>query len=418
MNRVSPSGSSPLSPHRGERCHEDWQPRQGSLLPTPVKTTIPDSNPNVSVNQPTCANQPTTSALQARKVSSIKLTADVHAGKYQVVRQIGDLPLQPAQSFSPDGFIAFASKQLSLAEKVSCCYEAGPTGFWLQRRLEQLGIHCIVAVPGRLDIYNRRVNHDRSDARELAGRFSRFVAGETSALAVVRVPSQDAELRRAVVRQRSQFAKTVRSLAAMGRSFALTQGFRLQGSWWRGKAWTDASNLLPPSLIEYLDRYRPLIDLALQAAKSLCRHIVQCETPPELPLGLGALTFQQIEREVFDWNRFTNRKAPGSFAGLCGGVSASGEQHADLPITKHGSRRLRATLIELAWRMVRFQPGCTAVQRWKSVLLTPRSHARRKKQAIVALARQLFVDLWRWRTQRMKPEQFGWIMKSTSLSST
>jgi transposase len=382
-----------------------------------VKTNLPD-NPNVSANQPTRANRPTTSALQVRKVPVIKLTADVHAGKYQVVRQLGEQPLQPAQAFSPDGFVAFAAKQLSQADQVWCCYEAGPTGFWLQRRLEQLGIHCIVVVPGRLDIYNRRVNHDRSDARELAGRFSRFVAGESTALAVVRVPSMDAEFRRAAIRQRSQLAKIALSLAAMGRSFALTQGFRLQGTWWRGKAWANACKFLPAALIEHLERYRPVIDEAVQAAQSLCRHIVRCDTPPELPVGMGALTFQQIEREVFDWNRFSNRKAPGSFAGLCGGVSASGEQHADLSITKHGSRRLRTVLIELAWRMVRFQPDCKAVQRWKSVLLTPGVHARRKKQAIVALARQLFVDLWRWRTQRMRPEQLGWIMRSTALAST
>ena len=91
-------------------------------------------------------------------------------------------------------------------------------------------------------------------------------------------------------------------------------------------------------------------------------------------------------------------KQPGSFAGLCGGVSASGNQHADLPITKHGNPRLRAILIEWAWRMVLFQPQARAVQRWKLVLLDGRVHARRRKQAIVALARQLFVDLWRWRT--------------------
>lgn len=381
-----------------------------------MKKKLPDSNPNVSANLPTRANRPTTSALQARKVPCIKLTVDVHAGKFVVVRQLGDLPLQPAQAFSPEGFVLFAAKQRKLADKVCCCYEAGPTGFWLQRSLEQVGVSCIVAVPGCLDIYNRRINHDRSDARELAGRFSRFVAGEISALAVVRVPSLDDELRRAAIRQRSQLAKTVRSLAAMGRSFALTHGYRLRGSWWRGILWAAACKRLPAPLIEHLERYRPVIDQAVQAAQALSRQIVRCDPPPELPRGMGVLSFQHIEREVFDWNRFSSRKAPGSFAGLCGGISASGEQHADLSITKHGSRRLRSVLIELAWRMVLYQPNSRAVQRWKSVLLT-RAHARRRKQAIVALARQLFVDLWRWRTGRMKPEQFGWIMTSTSLAT-
>jgi transposase len=137
---------------------------------------------------------------------------------------------------------------------------------------------------------------------------------------------------------------------------------------------------------------------------------IRAAAPKELPMGLGPLTYEQIEREVVDWQRFKNRKEPGSYAGLCGGVSGSGEQHADLPITKHGNGRLRAILIELAWRLVFYQPQCRAVAPWKHVLLDGRVHARRRKQAIVAVARQLMVDLWRWRTGRATPEKLGWIM--------
>jgi len=41
-------------------------------------------------------------------------------------------------------------------------------------------------------------------------------------------------------------------------------------------------------------------------------------------------------------------------------VSASGDQHCDLPITKAGNIRLRTLLIELAWLMVRHQPQSQA----------------------------------------------------------
>ena len=44
------------------------------------------------------------------------------------------------------------------------------------------------------------------------------------------------------------------------------------------------------------------------------------------------------------------------------------------------------------------------------VLLDRRVHARRRKQAIVALARQLFIDLWRWRTGRATAQKLGWQM--------
>jgi len=348
-----------------------------------------------------------------KKLACIKLAVDVHVAKFKVVRQLGDLPAQPAQTFTPEQYLKFASRQLELADKVWCCYEAGPTGFWLQRELTKRGLQALVVVPARLDAYGRKVNNDRNDARALAGKLSRYVAGETEALAVVRVPTLEQESRRALSRQRGQFGKTLRSLAAMGRSACLLQGYRLRGPWWRLPRWLKVRPELPLGLEEHLERFRPLMAEA-ERQIALLTKALQVAAPKELPIGMGALTFSQIEREVLDWKRFSNRKQPASFAGLCGGVSASGQQHADLPITKHGNPRLRALLIEWAWRMVIFQPQARSVQRWKDVLLDGRVHARRRKRAIVALARQLLVDLWRWRTDRASAEKLGWQISTSA----
>jgi transposase len=367
-----------------------------------TKTTSQASRDQVTdtVNQP----QPVT-----QKVAVIKLAIDVHAAKFKVSRQVGDLPLQPVQSFTPPEFLRFAEKQLKLAEKVWSCYEAGPTGFWLDRHLVKLGLSNLVVVPARLDAYGRKVTDDRHDARALGLKLSRYVAGEKEALAIVQVPTLEAEQRRALTRQRAQFGKTLRSLAAMGRSICLLHGYRVGGRWWRQQPWKQWQEELPGWLIEHLDRFRPTMAEAEKQILQLTRSI-RAAAPKDLPIGMGALTYEQIDREVVDWNRFKNRKEPASYAGLCGGVSSSGEQHADLPITKHGNARLRAMLIELAWRLVLYQPQCRAVARWENVLLNPRAHARRRKQAIVALARQLMVDLWRWRTGRITPEKLGWKM--------
>jgi hypothetical protein len=59
---------------------------------------------------------------------------------------------------------------------------------------------------------------------------------------------------------------------------------------------------------------------------------------------------------------------------------------------------------------VKFQPQCKTVQKWQHILHNPHSHSRKRKQAIVAVARQLAVDLWRWQTGRVTPEQLGWKM--------
>jgi transposase len=139
---------------------------------------------------------------------------------------------------------------------------------------------------------------------------------------------------------------------------------------------------------------------------------IEAAAPALRPRGLGALSYETIEREIGDWNRFSNRRQVGSFTGLCGGVSASGGSVALLSITKHGNPRLRAALIELAWRLVLWQNQCALVRKWWRVLGTPKATRAARKKAIVAIARQMAVDLWRWRTGRVRPESLGWRMQA------
>jgi transposase len=70
----------------------------------------------------------------------------------------------------------------TLAGPVHTTYEAGPTGYGLARALEDAGIACLVAAPGRIPrTSGERVKNDRRDAERLA-RLLR--AGELVAVAV------------------------------------------------------------------------------------------------------------------------------------------------------------------------------------------------------------------------------------------
>jgi hypothetical protein len=58
--------------------------------------------------------------------------------------------------------------------------------------------------------------------------------------------------------------------------------------------------------------------------------------------------------------------------------------------------------------MVRLQPNYRAVCKWKQRLAKGQlTTGAARKKAIVALARQLAVDLWRVRTGRLTQEQLG-----------
>jgi transposase len=80
-------------------------------------------------------------------------------------------------------------------------------------------------------------------------------------------------------------------------------------------------------------------------------------------------------------------------------------------ITKHGNPRLRRLMVELAWRVSRFQRQSRAVRQWAPLLENPKASAAARKKAIVGLARRLSVDLWRIATGRVKAEELGLVRK-------
>jgi len=334
---------------------------------------------------------------------------DVHAASLVVVRMVDGAKPQPPQRFKPATFLVWVKKQQALAREVVSCYEAGPTGFWLDRQLRGLGVRNYVVCPTRLDERRRGVVNDRTDATELATRLDRYLAGNGKALAIVRVPSEAQEQKRAYPRQRQQLREQRLSLAAQGRSLMLLQGCRESNQWWKPTRWVRLESELSPWLVGRLQVFRELILAVDQAVGQLTQELV-VEAPKVRPKGMGELTHEVVSSEVADWDRFKNRRQVGSYAGRTGGVSDSGQSTADLSITKAGNKRLRTALVERSWWLLLYQPQYYLVQKWKPILLNPKAHRRTRKRAIVAFARQLFIDLWRWKTGRRTPAQLGWGM--------
>jgi transposase len=346
----------------------------------------------------------------ASKLKTIKLGLDVHADSIVVVRLLENSAPQPAQTFKPDQFLPWVKTQLALAEAVHSCYEAGPFGYGLHRQLEALGVRNHVIQPVCLDERHQGVNHDKSDARELCLRLDRLVAGNSKALATVRVPTPEQERKRVHSRQREQFKREVTRLAAQGRGLLLSQGHREKRAWWKAAHWQDLQKRVEPWLLERLEVFQRTLEFLATQLDQLSAQLAAA-APKILPKGMGPLTLQTIECEVGDWNRFQNRRQVGSYTGLCGGVSSSGATTRLLSITKHGNVRLRTALVELAWRMVLWQPQSKRVQSWKDVFFAPKkAGAAARKKAVIGLARELAVDLWRWRTGVVTPEDLGWVM--------
>jgi len=356
-------------------------------------------------NKPNTNTHPCTSTQTALKAKSIKLGIDVHADSYRVVRQVDHATPQPAQKFSPEGFILWAKKQLTLAEEVHSCYEAGPFGYGLHRQLQAMGIHNLVIRPQNWDELHKGIKTDKTDALALVQRLSRYVDGNKKELAVIQVPTIEQELARSQSRQREQLMSHRLRLEAQGRSLLLFNGIRLKGRWWHKPQWSSLQTQIPGALLELLTVLHRLL-LAVQEQLEAATQRLQSAASGQ-PCGVGALTSQILEREILDWRRFKNRRQVASLTGMCPGVHASGGRSRSGPITKHGNRRIRTALIELAWRSVRFQPEYPPLKKWRPVLLNSRATGAQKKKAIVAVGRKLAIDLWRINTGRSTAAKLG-----------
>ena len=79
-------------------------------------------------------------------------------------------------------------KRLGPPKRIWACYEAGPTGYDLQRLLNSMGVRCDVVAPSLIPKGSGdRVKTDRRDARRLAGLHR---AGELTPVAIP-TPAQE-----------------------------------------------------------------------------------------------------------------------------------------------------------------------------------------------------------------------------------
>ena len=339
--------------------------------------------------------------------SVIKIGLDIHARLYVAVAQYDHLLPKPPRRFSPWEFVPWVEQLLRAGHTVHVVYEACGFGFNLYRELKALGAHCYVIAPRKLDEQFTRVKTDPRDAATLCQRLSRYLDGNTRELAVIRVPSEEEEQARHVSRQRQQLVQLRQKLEAQGRSLLVNHGLPSPAHWWKNQTWSRLSKLLPNWVCIRLEVHRPGL-LTLQQQISALTLELEAAAPANVPAGLGKLTTVVMTREICSWERFKNRRAISSYTGLCPGEHSSGSKRVPGSVTKHGNPRLRAALVECAWRMVRFQPNYPPVKKRLAVLgKGARATGAQRKKAIVAVARHLAVDLWRLHTGRCTAQQLG-----------
>src|SRR5690606_10677629 len=167
--------------------------------------------------------------------------------------------------------------------------------------------------------------------------------------------------------------------------------------------WAALSESLPQWLREMMAG-RQAVASDLDARERRLRAELEAEAPKDLPKGIGALTWVVLAREILDWSRFENRRQVASYTGLCPGVHISDGKGHEGAINRCGNRAVRTALVELVWRLVRWQPEYPPEQR---LIVRDALSGRQRRRLAAAAARRLAIDLWRLFTGRTTAEKIG-----------
>jgi transposase len=322
--------------------------------------------------------------------------------------------------------IHIARKRFNLPEKapVMSCYEAGRDGFWIHRYLTSEDIHNCVVDSASIEVNRRkrRLKADKLDVNSLVRMLIRYSYGEKKIWSVVRVPSEEEEDRRQLHRELSSLEKEKKRTSNRIRGLLATQGIRIKGVLdLSGKrldtvrVWDKRS--LRQGLKDRIGREwdhlvflkEQILTLTRERQKALNQKEPSNEHPDMEKIrqlqklrAIGPVGAWVLTREFFGWRDFKNRRQVGSLAGLTSSHYQSGDKDVDQGISKAGIVPVRQIAVELAWGWIRYQPK-SKLTRWYNERFA-KSGKKARKIGVVAVARRLLIELWRYLNTGVLPE--------------
>jgi transposase len=263
-------------------------------------------------------------------------------------------------------------KRLRRLGPAKCCYEAGPTGFGLQRDLAAAGIDCVVVAPSLVPARaGERIKTDRRDAEKLA-RFLR--SGDLTA---IHVPDAATEAIRDLERARSCAVRAETAARNQLSKFLLRHGRRFPGKtkWTRDHLrWLHAQKFDHPAqqrvLFDYLKAVEDLRERVAGLTATLAEmvetwHLAPMTRALQALRGIDVVSAATFVAEVCDFRRFERAPDFMGYVGIVPRERSSGDTRRQGAITRTGNGHVRRLLVEAAWHY-RHPPRISAKLRARS----------------------------------------------------
>lgn len=327
---------------------------------------------------------------------------DVHKKMWSVTLRSGGLHLKTfSMNPSPEELRNYLEKNYP-GGKYNSVYEAGFCGYWIHRRLEELGIKNKIVSPTDIptSISERLNKSDKIDSRKLAREL------EKGTMKGIYIPSQLQQELRSLVRLRHQLIKSQTRIKNQIKSYLNFYGHSIPENFVT-KHWSHgfieqlrklefSFNIGKTQLEIYLselEEKKKLLFSTIKQIREYCdsyglkAHILHlCSIP-----GIGFITAITVYTELIDISRFTKLNNLASYVGLVPLTQSTYDHVVTLGIKKQHNVYLRSLLIEAAWIAVRKDP---------ELLTSYSSYVRRmsKQEAIIRIAKKLlfrFACLWK-----------------------
>ena len=276
--------------------------------------------------------------------------AIAEAGRRGEVRYLGEVDTSEAATGKLVAGLAARYRKLTF------CYEAGPTGYGLQRLIASLGHVCIVVAPSLIPKKaGDRVKTNRRDAEGLA-RLLR--AGE---LTGVWVPDARHEAMRELTRARDAARQDLTRKRQQVSSMLLRLGRHYPGiRTWNARHRSWLANLRLEhreqrfALEEMLLAERQASDRIGRLEQAIREALADWSLAPIVPAlmamrGIDLVSAVTILAEIGDPSRFASPRQLMAYLGLVPSERSTGDSVKRGSITKAGNGRARRVLVEAAW---------------------------------------------------------------------
>jgi transposase len=327
--------------------------------------------------------------------TTIYCGVDVHKKSWRVNIQDSEFELE---DFSQNPDAVLLHKHLTTrypGAKYNIGYEAGFSGFSMQRILSQSGCRCWVVNAADIPASDKdkKQKQDKADARKLCAYL------QSKKLKGIHIPNAAWEHARTLVRTRERIVNNQTRCKNRIWQLLYFSGLPIPAEQQEGKYWSKrfieglqrmdcgGSIHLQQSLQLHIKDYlqtRQLLLEATRAIRALCRqekYVVDIRLLRSIP-GIGEINAAVLLFELQDVTRFKRFDNLCSYVGLVPDTSDSGDTRRTKGITHRHNHHLRTALVESSWSVVRKDTA---------LLMKYKKYCRRmdKNKAIIRVAKHL-----------------------------